>query len=247
MLGVNSAKTRRTGGSSANTIERILLAEQFKSAVDFLAGTASDIRVAAIFSIGQIAESSASYRPAVGELLSAFVRTRSNWPPTPPRAAADAPLDELLALRVHAPDVQAALQVLGRHTFRWYGTEHFRFRYADLRRANLSGLHFERAAFREAHLERASMPDAKLRYASFRGANLTEANLDRADLRDTNLRTAALTGASLEGTELRGAQFDETTIWPADCPEADAIQRGAIKVPHDKAQTSSPPFHVAVE
>jgi hypothetical protein len=225
----------------------LLLSEQFKSAVGFLASPANDIRVAAVFSIGQIAESSESYRPAVGELLSALVRTRSGWPPEPPRAAADASLDELLELRIHAPDVQAAMQVLGRHTFRWYGSEPFRFRYADLRRANLSGLHLEKAAFTEAHLERAWMPGTKLRYASFRGGDLTEANLDSADLRETNLRGTALTAASLEGTDLQGARFDETTLWPAGYTESHAIHRGAIKVPHDSPPTSVPPIDVVAE
>lgn len=222
----------------------LLFSEQFKTAIDFLANPAADIRVAAVLSVGQIAESSESYRPAVGELLSTLVRSRSGWPPSPPRAGSDSALEDLLELRIHAPDVQSALQVLGRHTFRWYGSEHFRFRYADLRRANLSGLHFEKAAFTEAHLERAWMPGAKLRYASFRDADLTAANLDDADLRDTNLRGASLTGASLQATDLRGARFDAATLWPSGFDAQELSERGAIEVARDDPPTSVPPLEV---
>jgi hypothetical protein len=224
-----------------------LRSQQLGQAVEFLASGASDVRLAAALWLSRVAEESRRDRALVGQILSAFIRNRCPWPPVPPRPSYDMPTDALQELRTYSPDVQGAIEVLGRHNYLWYGKDHFRFRYADLRRVNLSNLHFEKAAFTEAHMERAWLRGSKCRHASFRDALLTEADLSGADLRDTNLRGADLTGANLTGTLLAGAHFDATTAWPDGFDEFTALDERAVKVEASAPPTSSDPTELVAE
>jgi hypothetical protein len=63
-------------------------------------------------------------------------------------------------LRDYAPDVQTALTVLGKHTYRWHQVDYIRLRHWDLRKANLSDGHYEGVAFTETRLDGAWMEKA---------------------------------------------------------------------------------------
>ncbi len=225
----------------------VLRSQQLGQAVEFLASDASDVRLAAALWLSRVAEESRRDRALVGQILSAFIRNRCPWPPDPQRPSHDTPTDALLELRTYAADVQGAIEVLGRHNYLWYEGDRFRFRYADLRRVNLSNLHFEYVAFTEAHMEQAWLRGSKFRYASFRGARLTQADMRGADLRETNLRGADLTGAKLTGTLLAGAKFDATTTWPGGFDESAALGAGAVKVAVSAPPTSSDPTELVPE
>lgn len=219
------------------------VSDQVGQAITLLSADLTDVRVAGVFYLGQLVEAEPAYRLLAGEVLSTYVRDRSGKA----KPAQVTPLADLRELRIHAPDVQAAVDVLGRHTFRWWAGDRFRFRYADLPRINLEERHVEGAKFTRADLRRAWAPGVLARYASFYGADLRGADLRGADLRDTNLRNANLDDADLEGAELAGAVFDARTTWPATCTKVDAESRDATEVPADDPPTTRDPAEVTAE
>jgi uncharacterized protein YjbI with pentapeptide repeats len=85
---------------------------------------------------------------------------------------------------------------------------------ANLKGAGLSGAWMGGALLRFADLQGAALRSAYLKGADLRAANLCQADLRYADLREANLRGADLR-ALLDGVKLQGAQYDETTRWPA--------------------------------
>lgn len=193
-----------------------LLLDHFVKGIQHLGDGNSDVRLGGVYSLGMLAEESIAHRQAVGDVLSSFVRNHSHWPPDPnsSRPRMDAAGGQLAELRVYAPDVQAAMTTLGKHTAPWYDVDGLRFRYCDLRRANLSGGHFERARFTEAHLVRAWLVGVQLAGASLRDADLTGADLSGANLSGANLRGTVLTRAVLTGADFQAAVFDDSTLWP---------------------------------
>jgi hypothetical protein len=144
-------------------------------------------------------------------------------------------LDENLPwMRVRAPDIQAAMGVLGRRppsrdeptiylsrvdlrsiALRRARLNGAKLRYANLARAVLEAVWLERSDLTAADLRRAFLEGAHLNGANLSRAYLQGANLRRADLSNANLQGANLADTILDGTVLRGAQADQATIWPA--------------------------------
>jgi Pentapeptide repeats (8 copies) len=180
------------------------ITEQFNSAIEHLGGNELTIRLGGIYALNRIGRDSVADRGAIIDILTAYIRMKSPWPP-PAQAkfASDYPIVQLPPLRVRAVDVQAGLTVLGR----WGPIEaqHDIWPTADLtdtdlRLGNLAGAHLWRVRLRGANLK-----GANLRGADLRGADLVNAALDEADLSD--------------------ALADETTWWPADFdPETAGVQ-----------------------
>ncbi|MER7277079.1 pentapeptide repeat-containing protein [Dactylosporangium sp. NPDC000244] len=168
--------------------------ERYSRAVEHLGHDSLDVRIGGVYALEQIAGQSPPDRDAIIEILRAYVRGHSPWPPgRPGQPPADMPLTELPTLASRANDVQAAVDVLVR-------------------------LHGPGGA------ERLSLPRCDLRYARMngavlRGANLGHAALQRARLAGTDLRDSILEGADLRGTDLAavrldGAVADGGTRWP---------------------------------
>jgi hypothetical protein len=200
------------------------ITERYTQAIDQLGHVQVDVRLGGIYALERIAHDSPADRPAIAEVLAAFVRSHAPSPPSlPGQYVATAPIHEVPELRARAPDVQASLTVLGRGGFAGRG-DRLDLRAVDLRHAHLSGAHLEGANLFRARLER-----ARLSNALFEKANLCEARLEFADLRGAQLEGAVLRGALLEGASLRstqlgladlggawlrGALADERTSWP---------------------------------
>ena len=76
------------------------------------------MRLGGIYALERIARDSPGDRATIGEVLTAYLRGRAPWPPRlegqPPVEAA---IETVAFLRLRAPDVQAALTVLGRGRF----------------------------------------------------------------------------------------------------------------------------------
>jgi hypothetical protein len=167
---------------------------RFTQAVEQLGSAKLAIRLGGIYALNRIAAESARDCKAIVDILAAYVRTHSPWPPlTEGGFPADHPPAKLPPLRSRAADVQAALTVLGR----WGPTPAQGGLWptadltgADLRLGNLEGAHLWRVRLREANLA-----GANLHKADLRGVDLEEAVLDEADLRD--------------------AVADATTWWPS--------------------------------
>jgi hypothetical protein len=194
------------------------LTERFTRAIDQL-GTEDQLEVVlgGIYALERIAHDSGEDRPIIGEILAAYVRTHAPWPP---RHKAEATLNQLHRLQTRAPNVQAALTVLGRGKF---GTEldlrRTDLRKADLRNAKFKGARLYDAALQGARLRDADLQGARLDRAILQGARLDDAVLQGARLHDADLQGARLNGANFQEAQfdratLRGALADGTTKWP---------------------------------
>jgi hypothetical protein len=124
--------------------------ERFTRAVDQLGSEHLDVRLGGLYALERIAHDSAGDRRTIAEILTAYIRQRAPWPPTQPgQYRADWPTDQQPDLRTRAPDVQAALTVLGRGSFPKPtdpyapAADRLDLREVDLRKADLGGAHLE--------------------------------------------------------------------------------------------------------
>jgi hypothetical protein len=229
------------------------ITERFTRAIDQVGSDNPDVRIGGIYALERIAMNSPQDRNTVQYILGAFVRNHAPWPvgapdgPEHPTVSVDV---NLPWMRSRAPDIQAAMGVLGRRAasrneqviylsrvdlrsvaIRGSRLTGAKFRYANLARAVFAGVHLDRADLtaadlRRAFLERAHLTDAVLRRAYLQGANLRHANLSRADLRGANM-----TDAVLDSTDLTEALADVATIWPVNF---DVEKRRALGVIEDE-------------
>lgn len=233
------------------------ITERFTRAVDQLGSSNVDVRIGGIYTLERIAKNSPDDRNAVLYLLCAFVRTHMPWPvgapggPQHPTATVD---EELPWMRVRAPDIQAAMGVVGRRAperdepviylsrvdLRSIALRHARLggtklRYANLARAVLAGVWLDRSDLTAADLRRAFLEDAHLNRADLSRAYLQSANLRRANLSHADLRGANLTDAILAGAVLTGAQADQATLWPASFDAGRRSELGIIEISQSAA------------
>jgi hypothetical protein len=208
--------------------------ERFTRAIDHLGHESLDVRLGGIYALERITRDSEQDRSTIAEVLTAFVRGRAPWPPSRPgQPPADLPVEDIISLQRWAPDVQAALTVLGRRE-PTFGPD------LDLRHTDLRGANLRRAVLEEAVLEGACLQRANLSHALLGAAHLEGAQLQGALLYDARLRSASLNGAQLQGAhlggaklyltdldhaQLQGAVYNPGTVWPRyfDPNEAGAI------------------------
>jgi hypothetical protein len=214
----------QTGRQQVQLAEQGQITERFTRAIDQLGSEQLDVRLGGIYALERIARDSPGDRSTIGEVLTAYIRGQAPWPPRrdtqPP---ADAGIETVTFLRLRAPDVQAALTVLGRGRFADPdpGAPRLDLSDTDLRRAYLSRTDLRGARLYNADLRKARMEDTDLRGATLTRANLQEAhlvdaNLQDAGLREADLRDADLTGANLAGADLRSANLQGTNLDGAD-------------------------------
>jgi len=224
------------------------ITERFTRAIDQL-GRQDQLEVVlgGIYALERIARDSFDDdRGTIAEVLTAYVRTHAPWPPTSPSPdTASTALDDLPDLQVRAPDVQAAVTVLGRGGFPDAVADRLdlggvdlrkaTLADADLRKASLAGSRLEesnlsRAQLQEANLARVWLRDVRLRSGQLQEANLVGAQLQGVDLRGAQLQKADLSGAQLQGAYLGVAQLQEASLSAAKLQEAflgEADLRGA--------------------
>jgi hypothetical protein len=204
-------------------------AERFTRAVEQLGSKNSpDVRLGGVYALERLAKTAVDHNDqlTVYEVLTAFIRSRAPWPPKlPGQLPADIDPGMLQPLQSRAPDVQAALSVLGRRDRR-SDDPPLDLGVTDLRGAQLIDAHLERAnlgvtnlygaRLTGAHLEGARLIGAVLEWAQLTGAHLEGANLTGAYLRWARLDDAYLEQAKLSGAHLKGATANGRTTWPPD-------------------------------
>jgi uncharacterized protein YjbI with pentapeptide repeats len=205
-------------------------AERFTQAVEQLASDKLDVRLGGIYAVERLAKTASDHsdKVAVYEVLTAFIRNHAPWPPKMqghPSADTD-PGD----LQSRAPDVHAAVTVLGRRDRRLddppldlHGT--------DLRGAELHGAYLEDANFDDAHMERADLSSAHLTKAQFIDAHLENAYLNGAHLEEGSLAGAHLQGAVLHSTRLEEASLDSADLRWAVLPLVH-LERAGLRGAH---------------
>jgi hypothetical protein len=192
------------------------ITERFTRAIDQLGHERLDVRVGGIYALERLTNDSPRDQAPIAEVLSAFVRGHAPWPPTgkdqPP---AGAPLDAVRPLREWAPDVQAALTVLGRCERPRDGPRRLDLTNTDLRHALLGEANLQHTDLTGARLQGADLYCTQLQDAKFVGACLQGAYLVGAQLQGAILKAEELPGVELEDAKLDGAQCSVKTGWPA--------------------------------
>lgn len=216
------------------------VSQSLVEAVNQLANSDPAIRVGGIMTLGRLVAEMPTQLPVIDELLATHVRFHAPWPTadgTPTKT------EEPPRMATRAPDIQAALSVLGRNGYlrsvRAVGYLSIDLSATDLRRADLNASNLVRVRLKDACLRHAGLIGADLRGADLLGADLQGAHLfnARADpttwwpdgfdplaagvrvsdhLRGADLRGAWLDQLDLKTIDLTGALADEYTQWPDD-------------------------------
>ena len=204
-----------------------LLLEHFSKAIQYLGDDTSGIRLGGVYLLGMLAEESPMHRNASRDALSSFTRSRSPWPPNPPRPPIGIDPRRLADLGAQSPDIQGALSVLGKGLWVRSCSGPLHLNNCDLRRAELSEAYFQGADFGESHLERASLIRTQMIECSLRNADLSGADLSGANLWATDIRGTVFTGTVFSDIKLTGALFDYSTVWPNGFSLDEAERLGA--------------------
>jgi hypothetical protein len=186
---------------------------RYAKAVEQLGDLSVDVRLGAIYALERIARNSAVDMGPIIEILGAFVRGRSPWPPRiPGQYTEQAPIEDVPTLAVRAADVQAAVTVLGR--MMRADQPGLRLHTVDLRKTRMYALNMQGARLGNSSLRSARLYDANLIGADLGRTDLRDCRLMRADLSKANLRGADLEGAQLDCAKFMGAVADSRTCWP---------------------------------
>jgi hypothetical protein len=213
------------------------ITDRFTKAIDQLGNKDKelDVRLGGIYALGRIAKDSPADQRTIEEILAAYARAHSPWPPRlPGQYQATAPILELPIMEFRAPDIQAVMQVLALTELkrqiildnRLYGR--LPLYSIDLRNlvlfdgsldsailtsSNLTGALLDDASFKGAYLNGSRFEGAELERAKFHKATLRQANLRNANLKEANLREADLSYADLRGADLSRADLSRTVLW----------------------------------
>ncbi|MFG6196280.1 pentapeptide repeat-containing protein [Nonomuraea sp. JJY05] len=216
--------------------------ESFAAAIAHLGDPSVDVRLGGIYALERISRSSTADRRTIGEILCAFVGNRAREPQRDTRHArhATTAAGSLANLSLRAPDLHAALAVLGRREavrgqvlrldrlvlpkahlastrlrdadFHFSDLTGASCVGADLTRADLTGVRLAGAILADAILYQADLRDAVLTGAIAEGIDLRGTDLSRADLRNANLRGARLDYGDLRGATLTGADLTGASL-----------------------------------
>jgi hypothetical protein len=205
--------------------------ERFTRAVEQLGSNTLDVRLGGIQALARIARDSKEDCLAVVDILSAYVRTHSPWPPSHPDIIdKGASQGGIPPLKKRSPDIQAILTILGglpreatTVKIDLVGTD---LRHANLVSARIAGADLSGARMVVANLESADLSDTKLMFADLGWANLRDAQLRGAALNSANLggarlHAADLRGANLQEAKLRGAELQEAKLHGANLRKAE--------------------------
>jgi hypothetical protein len=209
--------------------------DRFTRAIDQLGSDELDIRLGGLYALQRIAQDSGPDRRTIAQVLAAYIRQHSPWPPSlPGQYTAAAPLHKIPDLEIRASDVQAAISILGKKMFAEIDDIR-RLIHVDLRRADFIDLDYQDAHFSDSNLSWASLHSANLKDTAFMACDLSQASLydthfERSRMSWTNLKGASLTDSDFRGAELfvvnleevedidradlRGVTADADTKWP---------------------------------
>ncbi len=214
--------------------------ERFAKAIEQLGNASIHVRLGAIYALERISKDSDKDYWQVMEILTAYVRETSPYPPRD--KAKNQPLLEsilnnqpnTISKQKDIPpigtDILAVLTIIIRRKKSYEASEENRLDLsktdlngANLGGANLSGVNLGGANLRDANLSGANLSGGyayfRDAYANFRDANLIAANLrdaylylNGANLSGANLSGANLSFANLSGANLSGANFSGANL-----------------------------------
>jgi len=216
------------------------LADRLTQAVDQLRDHNPEVRLGGIYALERLARTSESEYWPIMEILTTFVRERASV--TKNQSLKEPPL------RL-APDIQAALDVIGRrrHAYKDGESQRLDLRGTDMRRANLAGAKLAGAIlsevrFEEANLAGIGLEEAILRAAHLENTNLADAKMQGAFLLNTSLNGARLRNANLQGAFLSGTRFDGAELLGADLRDANGLIWEQLKLARKDNKTRLPAY-----
>jgi uncharacterized protein YjbI with pentapeptide repeats len=202
--------------------ERGQITERLNRAVEQLANPNLEVRVAAIFALGQIAVKSERDREAITQILAGYVRTKSPWPPSlPGQFREEAAIGNIPALEVRTADVQVVMNLLVRRPLAGDTRRPLQLTNVDLRCANLINANLQMTVLKRAHLQGANLAGAQLQRADLAGAQLQQADLTDAKLQSANLSEAQLQNANLSSAHLQGTILVQANLQEANLSGAE--------------------------
>lgn len=246
--------------------ERAQLNDRFARAAELLGHAADDTKIAAIYSLEQLAIDSAAHRPTVVKVISAVVRERARLSDDPEvRNRLDAGIDwderdtELVA---------AAVRVLAGHEG-WppcdlsgcilMGTvlkdAHLQgvnlggswLSHVDLRGGDLTGASLTGTTFQECYLDGAHFVDAETHFADFKMRHMRNVTFDRAygdgtsfrggQLSDCSFQSAAFRDADLRATRFDACNFSGSAIEAKHVDERTRFE-GSVGAPSMKLSSN---------
>jgi Pentapeptide repeats (8 copies) len=214
------------------------ITERFTRAIDQLGSTSLDVRLGGIYGLERIARDSPSELETVGDILAAYIRQHSPWPPMREGQWPEAtPLDQIPELRMRSADVQAALSALGRGAASGKVVD---LSDVDLRRADLSHSQLQCALFSCSHLEVSDFTEARLEKACFLFADLTKAVMSGTDMRDGRFKAVSLKEAFFDETEVGNAEFDQVDLSGAHLNRARHLDTAVFRDVIADARTAWP-------
>jgi uncharacterized protein YjbI with pentapeptide repeats len=211
--------------------------ERFTRAVGQLASVRLEVRIGGIYGLDGVAAASAERRPAIAQILLAYLRQHyqgvARLREFAKRERFDAANLELECgvprSVIVADDMQAALGVItaraaaarAHYTLAKLDLRYFSGRAADLRQADLTGSFLTAGDLRSARFDRAIAADANfartcLSSSSFAGARVDGAEFAGADLNEVDLSKASGRGASFSWAQLRGANLRQADLYSAE-------------------------------
>ncbi len=216
------------------------LADRLTQAVDQLRDRNLEARLGGIYALEQLARTSENGYWPIMEILTVFVREHASVTKIP------TPKEPPLRL---APDIQAALDVIGRrrHAYQDGESQRLDLRGTDLRRAHLAGAKLAGAILSEVRLEEAnlagiSLEEAILRAAHLEHSNLADAKMQGAFLLNASLKGARLRNANLHGAFLGGTRFDEAELLGANLTDANELTWEQLKTARKDNRTRLPAY-----
>ncbi|WP_410571086.1 pentapeptide repeat-containing protein [Amycolatopsis sp. cmx-4-61] len=211
---------------SFNTTQQGQYTDRYTKAIDELDKVGTEhlqARLGGIYSLERLAHDSARDQSTIIEVLSAFIRTATPTAVDPldgtPRTCPD---------RTVAPDVQAALTVLGRRDTTQDNDTRVDLRQTCIRHAELTNAHLSEANLNHADLAGAYLENADLAYANLTFAHFDNASIPHADLTYALLNYAYLTSANLDAAKLTHTNFDSAHLEGTDLRDTD--HDGAVVV-----------------
>ena len=205
--------------------------ELFAKAIEQLGNASIHVRLGAMYALERISKDSDQDYWQVMEILTAYVRETS---PYPPRDQTDKPsLETNSQLNTTdnqdpsaiATDIQAVLTVITRRSKSFDQGEQYPldFSKTNLSSANLYDANLSSANLSSANLSSANLYDANLIGANLIGANLYDANLIGANLIGAKLSRAKLSRAKLSRADLSRADLSRANLYDANLNRANLI------------------------
>ncbi|MFC3895631.1 pentapeptide repeat-containing protein [Lentzea rhizosphaerae] len=210
------------------------ITELYTKAADQLGSEKAAVRLAGLYALERLGESSPGQRQTIINLLCAYLRMPYEYP------AEDEPKRDAVE-EEHVR--RAVVRVIGRHSIAG-NDEYWRVPQIDLsgaalRKAELAEVDFRLAKLSGADLAGANLSQANLRGADLTGANLAGARMSMADLVAADLTDADLSNASLFWARLAPANLNGARLVEAELRHADLRGAALLRAVLDRAAMSN--------